>query len=120
MARARLLLERSQLGGAHVLLAERALLALCVAPEGEHVLRREQRARARRARREATKRASRRLRVDGRSKHEERGAQHGGFHGDGPPCADPDAAKEAPKTRVRQGGELTDTPLHEQNKRHTS
>ena len=102
MARARLLLERSQLGGAHVLLAQRALLALCIAPEGEHVLRREQRARARRARREATKRASRRLRVDGRSKHEERGAQHGGFHGDGTPYAR-GADEGGAETRVRQG-----------------
>ena len=101
MARARLLLERSQLGGAHVLLAQRALLALCVAPESEHVLRREQRARARRARREATKRASRRLRVDGRSKHEERGAQHGGLHGDGPPKAEHD--KEAPNDACPAG-----------------
>jgi hypothetical protein len=75
-ARARLLLERSQLGGAHVLLAQQALLALRLAPEGEHVLRREQRARARRARREATECASRKLRVDRRSKHEERDAQH--------------------------------------------
>ena len=73
---ARLFLKRSQFRGAQALLAQCALFTLRLAPEGKHVNRGEQSARARHARRDTPERMGRCLSMHRRSQHEDRGTHH--------------------------------------------